>query len=84
MNVNEKIVTGATIGGSPGSHRGDNPYYAFDLGRRIDPNEEVIKHAAMVWNLSRSRLLKTNPMLQARTLLNLKPLSLILGQVQLQ
>ena len=42
LNVNEKIVTGATIGGSPGAHRGDNPFYAFDLGRPIDANEEVL------------------------------------------
>ena len=41
LNVNEKIVTGATIGGSPGAHQGSNPYYAFNLGRSIDANEEV-------------------------------------------
>ena len=31
LNTNEKIVAGATLGGQPGAHRGDNIYYAFDL-----------------------------------------------------
>ena len=41
LNTNEKIVTGATLGGQSGSHRGDNPYYAFELGRAIQPSEQV-------------------------------------------
>ena len=44
LNVNEKIVIGATIGGKPGAHRGDNPFYAFDFGRQIGGDEEV-KHS---------------------------------------
>jgi hypothetical protein len=41
LNTYEKVVTGATVGGQPGAHRGDNPYYAFDLGRPIDASEQV-------------------------------------------
>ena len=42
LNTNEKVVTGATVGGRAGGHRGDNPYFAFDLGRPIDPAEQVL------------------------------------------
>ena len=42
LNTNEKIVTRATLNGQAGAHRGDNIYYAFDLGRAIDPTEQVV------------------------------------------
>uniref|UniRef100_A0A915JBS5 Apple domain-containing protein n=1 Tax=Romanomermis culicivorax TaxID=13658 RepID=A0A915JBS5_ROMCU len=41
LNTEGKLVTGATVDGRSGQHRGDNPYYAFDLGRAIDANEEI-------------------------------------------
>uniref|UniRef100_A0A915KPA5 Uncharacterized protein n=1 Tax=Romanomermis culicivorax TaxID=13658 RepID=A0A915KPA5_ROMCU len=41
LNTGGKIVKGATVGGAAGSHAGDNPYYAFNLGRAINVTEIV-------------------------------------------
>ena len=41
LNTFGKIVTGATVGGRPGFHAGDNPFYAFSLGRAIGTDEQV-------------------------------------------
>jgi hypothetical protein len=42
LNTNEKIVAGATLNGQPGSHRGDNIYYAFDLVGYTEFAEAVV------------------------------------------
>lgn len=38
FNTNEKLVTGAVIGNKVGSHRGPNPYFAFD---EVDDNAVI-------------------------------------------
>lgn len=40
LNTNGKLVTRAVIGNKVGSHRGDNPYFAFD--GEVDDSEFVI------------------------------------------
>jgi hypothetical protein len=41
LNTNQKIVTDASVNGERGEHRGDNLYFAFDLGRPIEASEQV-------------------------------------------
>lgn len=36
LNTNDKIVSRATFKGIEGAHRGNNPYYAFDVYGTVD------------------------------------------------
>jgi hypothetical protein len=42
LNTNGRLVIKASINNQFGEHRGPNPYYAFNQGRPIDKNEQVI------------------------------------------